>query len=328
MVSISNYPLKQFFGREIENFRKYRVEPLRILYAWRHGFSIRDAALLSLSPPNEYLSSLQQMKYIPPEPEHIDQIEDKSQFYRNTPDELIPETYFDLTSVPQEFDGIAKPVDGIAGRGVRRFHREGDQMKIDGAADIVRDDGSVDFDGYIFQERIKQHDYSQGINPYSVNTLRLLTINPEWSEEPYVASAVHRFGSSDTAPTDNWSRGGCAAPVDVNSGTLGPVHFLENGEVMLSNLHPESKSKIEDTSIPNWGEVLVTARRIAEFYSELSYVGWDIVIKEDGQPVVVEGNSKPHLALQQLGDGLLSDPTVRSYFTQLEPKSTVYEYVG
>lgn len=62
------------------------------------------------------------------------------------------------------------------------------------------------------------------------------------------------------------------------------------------------------------------ALEMAEVHAPLRYVGWDIVLREDGTPIVVEGNAKPHLVMQQIdGRGVLEDERVREFITGLYP---------
>lgn len=298
----------------MEHLAKYDVPIRKVLKAWSYGFTTRDAAMLSLSPPQSYFSSLQQALYLPTEPGMCYRVEDKESFYALAPNHLIPETYTNHLNVPDGFEGIIKPKDGVAGRGVYRAQKH-DMVWVVEDEDLL----NIDLENYIFQEEIEQAAYAEEINPHSVNTIRILTINPE-DGDIFVPSAVHRFGSSETAPTDNWSQGGCAAPIDVDSGKMELMHFMHDGKKRTAPAHPESLRLVQDKQIPNWDGIVDTAIDMAEFHEELSYVGWDVVLQKDGTPVILEGNAKPHLALQQLGGGLLEDKRVRDFFRNINAR--------
>lgn len=109
---------------------------------------------------------------------------------------------------------IRKPCEGIAGRGVEK-QRLGD---VPPAFDECDD---------ILSEHVEQHPYAASINPHAANTIRVVTLlDKSRAADPddptvMIASATHRFGSAATAPTDNWSSGGFAAPVALETGRWG-----------------------------------------------------------------------------------------------------------
>lgn len=102
---------------------------------------------------------------------------------------------------------------------------------------------------------------------------------------------------------------------------MGAIYdYSQQAGLLAYHTLPESTTNVEGVQIPNWGAVLDTAREIVSVHAENRYVGRDIVLQEDGTPVVLEGNTQPHLALQQLGPnrGLLADERVRAFFEQLK----------
>lgn len=334
--------------REREFLDQYPLSWRDRLYGWRRGFTARDVALLDLTAsstdPSDYLSSYQQYRYLPSDPEHTYRIENKTAFAEMTPNHLIPATvgrYSPSVSastaasegghdraedipIPPEFDGILKPIDGIAGRSVKTLTRTDDGIFIDQHR-ITGSELRALLNENIAQERIRQHDYSQAINPHGVNTIRIVTITPDNDRDsdpdPFVASAIHRFGTSETAPADNWSQGGVCAPISLLTGEMGAMYDYSSATGLgASHTHPESGTVVKGEQIPNWDAVLDTAIEVASAHAENRYVGWDIVIQENGTPVVLEGNSQPHLALQQIGPnrGLLADKRVRAFFDGLK----------
>lgn len=157
------------------------------------------------------------------------------------------------------------------------------------------------------------------MNPFGVNTLRIVTINPS-DREPFVASVVHRFGTQSSAPTDNWLPDGYVVPVDRSSGELGRLFAVaDDGSGKWSpSAHHESNIEVEGRYVPCWDAVVDMALELARIHAPLEYIGWDIMVQPDGTPVVLEGNTEPHLVMQQIdGRGILEDDRVQTFFDGL-----------
>lgn len=319
--------MRHLIARERELAASYNVPSRDAIRGWCHGFSVRDIALIPsvLDRPDDFVSSRQQYWLLPSDPSEAHRVENKATFVSLTPDRLLPPTYHSSESVeelPIGFEGIVKPVGGIAGRGVRSVERGQDGWIIGG--DRTTKEGLevlLEDNNHVFQQRVRQHEYAREINPYAVNTLRVVTINPS-DREPFVASVVHRFGTEAEAPTDNWLPDGYVAPVDRTSGELGRLFAVadDGPGCQSSSVHRESGVEVQGRRVPCWDAVVDVALTMAEVHAPLRYVGWDIVLQEDGTPIVLEGNAKPHLVMQQIdGRGLLEDDRVRAFVAGLHP---------
>lgn len=332
--------LVSYLRRELEVWEKYPLPLRQRVHAWSRGFMARDYALLGLrdGEPAEYLSSLDQAQAISPavNPEYADVLESKIAFHLATgphEPEAVPTFYGVVREgvfhpapgydgggtvgevVSAEGSAILKPATGTAGRGVSRVKRDmgftinGERVD---APDLDAHVGELD--GDVVVECVENHEYAAEVVPGSVNTIRVLTcVDPE-TDSLFVARAVHRFGNgANEGPTDNWSGGGFAAPVDLATGELGKLHTYapETGLCVLDH-HPESGALVNGREVPGWDEVRRTVLAVADIHRENPWVGWDVVVTPDG-PVILEGNCAPHLALQQLGGGLLADERVRAF---------------
>lgn len=211
---------------------------------------------------------------------------------------------------------VLKPSDGTRGRGIYRL--ETDPLQLNGAptTEDALERRVKALDNVLVTEAVQQAAYAQAIFPGATNTVRVMTmIDPE-TAEPFVARAVHRFGANGTEPTDNWSRGGLCAPVDLASGHLGAgvKHAKRTGgRLERQARHPNTGEAVEGAEIPHWQEVqeaLLAAVRALPF---LVYVGWDVVVTDTGF-CVLEGNANPDLDLLQVHGGLLTDARVRRFY--------------
>ena len=91
----------------------------------------------------------------------------------------------------------------------------------------------------------------------------------------------------------NLHQGAIGAGIDFKTGkTLGGV--WQDKPV---NVHPDTGVNVSGLSIPNWKDILELASRCYDF-SNLGYLGADIVLDRDKGPLMLEINARPGLAVQ------------------------------
>ncbi len=224
----------------------------------------------------------------------------------------------DVLSLAQTYGSvILKPSDGSRGKGVYRLDHE-PELTLNGRSVTPAEvrDLTRRLNNYLVTETIQQARYAETICPATTNTMRVVTMTDPDTNEPFVARAVHRFGTFETQPTDNWSRGGLCALVNPQTGTLGPgVQHAQRteGKLRWRSHHPDTGEAIEGVRVPRWEELcsaLLDAVRSAPF---LKYVGWDVAVTDHGFSVV-EGNKNTDFDLLQVHGGLLKDPKVRHFY--------------
>ena len=162
-------------------------------------------------------------------------------------------------------------------------------------------------------EFIQQHEYAARIFPDSANSIRVLTMWDYERNETFIPFAGHRFGGPKSVPVDNVSQGGVAAQVDVASGKLLMAHSLsEPAGSSTFKVHPHTGVAITGTVVPNWEMVKRGLLKLSRKMSYIPYIGWDIIVTEDGFRVI-EGNNHPHLGHQEF-EPLLRNPRVRAFY--------------
>lgn len=212
---------------------------------------------------------------------------------------------------------VLKPSDGSRGKGVYRLDY-GSGFTLNGRSVTSAEvrELTKTLDNYLVTETVQQARYARAICPATTNTVRVVTMIDPGTNEPFVARAVHRFGTFETQPTDNWSRGGLCALVDPDTGRLGPgVKHAQRtqGKLQWRSHHPDTGEAIEGVHVPQWErlcQALLEAVHSAPF---LKYVGWDVAVT-DGGFAVIEGNKNTDLDLLQVHSGLLRDPRVRRFY--------------
>lgn len=190
---------------------------------------------------------------------------------------------------------------------VRDEHSIKGEFVLDGVA------GAADRPDVIVSEFVEQHAYARTIAPMATNTVRLLTMIDPDSGQPFIAAASHRFGTSSSAPADNFSSGGLAAAIDTETGRLGEVAVRSPEVLKRGRSHPETGERITDVRVPDWSAVREVVLEAALTVSHLPYIGWDIVVTEDG-PRILEGNHYPNVRTLQIHGPLLTDDRVESFY--------------
>ncbi len=209
---------------------------------------------------------------------------------------------------------VVKGVEGGSGNHVHVCRAKRGSVYVDGIQ--VRDDrlGDVfDEQEYLVTEFCQSGSYVRSIYPDAVSTVRAITMHPD-EEEPFVAHLTHKIGTERTAPADTFGAGGISVHVD-RSGRFGTGVRLEEGRLVPCTEHPDTGEVIPGTTIPEWGVIRDTLLDIISELPELRYVGWDIVVTEEGELRILEGNTNPGVEVQ-FHEPLLAEPLARRFFAQ------------
>lgn len=166
----------------------------------------------------------------------------------------------------------------------------------------------------ILMEYVQQAAYAREIFAESANTIRLFTLVDDETGRPFLARAFHRFGGRGSRMMDNVRQGGVAAIVDPDSGRLGAVvRIAASGRPERIERHPDTGAQITGVQVPHWNETVARMLAIAGDHPYLPYVGWDVVVTDDGFRII-EGNSNSGMLATQYHGPLLADPRVRRFF--------------
>lgn len=212
---------------------------------------------------------------------------------------------------------IIKKHNGGGGKGIYRVQYKDDMLVVNNN-EISIDEFTnmiVDFEDYMISEHVKQADYSNRIYPGTINTIRVITMRDPETSEIFIPIAVHKFGSKKTEPADNVWRGGLTALVDVESGFIQKpaLHHEKNKKIEWVTAHPDTNETIEHVKIPNWDQVKESIIKIATKLDFLHYVGWDLVVTNDGIRII-EGNNYSDVNILQIHQPLLVDARVKRFY--------------
>jgi hypothetical protein len=211
---------------------------------------------------------------------------------------------------------VVKPIAGAGGDRLQLIRRTSRGLTRNGGSTTVEEleEHFAKQPAAVVERMAFQHAYAADIYPRTTNTVRFLTMRDARSGEPFIAAAVHRIGSRRSYPADNWTRGGLSCHIDLETGVLGPgAHFPKPPPLTWHDVHPDSGAKVAGVKLPHWDATLGLIREVSRRLSFLPYVGWDLVITEDG-PRLIEGNHSPDVDVLQIHGPLLLDPRVRRFY--------------
>jgi hypothetical protein len=212
---------------------------------------------------------------------------------------------------------VLKPINGAMGRGVSVLEGDGGDVLVDGneTSSAALEERLSTADDVLVCEFVEQEAYADRVFPDATNSIRVLTMWDYDANRPFVPVAIHRFGSEHSAPTDNWSGGGFATSVDLDSGRLSSaLQYRHDGTLVTRDRHPATETSFENVRIPGWQSIRSELLEMARDYSYLPYVGWDVVVTDNGEFSVIEANNCTGVKMLQAFEPLLSDPRVEQFY--------------
>lgn len=179
---------------------------------------------------------------------------------------------------------FAKPTTDFGGHGIRKI-----------AVDSIKDVNELYNELlknkiYLVEEEIIQHKELDKLNPYAVNSFRIVTLVKD--NKAYILGNALRINIDDAIAI------GCSDAY---------MRLDEDGKICsrvvddVANIyteHPIAKIKFDTVKVPFVKESFEMALKAALVVPEVRYVGWDIAITPKG-PVIMEGNEYPSYGLIQ-----------------------------
>lgn len=166
-------------------------------------------------------------------------------------------------------------------------------------------------DNYLLEEYCVQSEFENTIWPYSVNTIRIITLlNDENIVIP--VAAFQRVGIDKSKCVDNACAGGMHSKINISTGelTFARSHaadklFDKEGNKLLFNKHPKTGTVIKGMKIPNWETVL---KQVVDLHKKLLFTGiffiaWDIALTNHGIKII-EANTSCSMDLLQTFEGM------------------------
>ncbi len=176
---------------------------------------------------------------------------------------------------------------------------------------------------YIVTEYCKQHKDLARIWKDTECTLRVIMVKDPKDSVSDLSTwsctvSYARFGSSISGGASNLSSGGIGIGFDFETGKFNDFSirykkFCEDGNTILFK-HPDTNVTWKGEGLPNWEFVRNKILSICQHISSLSYLGFDVIITEDGMKLC-EINTHPAGDYEQVMCGpILAKPHGRRFF--------------
>jgi alpha-L-glutamate ligase-like protein len=197
---------------------------------------------------------------------------------------------------------VLKPARGWGGRGILVLARVGENFATPGGTvlsigdieDHARETLAGNFsldeadDALLVEERIHPHEFLEELSPDGLSDLRIVL------EKGLPLQAMLRVPTKESDGKANLHGGGLGLGIDIDTGNV--THAIQRDAPV--HRHPDTGTQLVGVKVPLWPQCLELARHAAEIYSELDYIGVDIVLDASRGPLVLEVNARPGLAIQ------------------------------
>ena len=144
---------------------------------------------------------------------------------------------------------------------------------------------------FLIEEEIVQNEQANAINPYVVNSFRIITLVKD--------NNAFIVGNALRVNQDNADVIGCTNDVYFSFGQDGRIdsNVIDDfGNVY--EVHPLTGNKFSDIKVDQVAEAFEICKRLALEVPQVRYVGWDVAFSTNG-PVIVEGNEYPGYGVVQ-----------------------------
>lgn len=200
----------------------------------------------------------------------------------------------DAISIVRQYDGemMIKPT-------VETCNGDGVEQLVDLDADHLKALFNHYALNFIVQEKVKQHPEVQRVNPTSLNSMCLYTYRSlDGGYHFLYPYAMLRYGGKG-AIKDNTSKGGGTCLIDKDGHVDDRVFRFKNLDVASF----EQETGISDLVIPYYDRVIETLLRMHKRLPYFDFVGWDVTVLPDGEPLLIEYNLVPAIEGPQLMAG-------------------------
>jgi len=291
------------YGLDIKNFRnpddfmsfrefKLNREGAHYLYPEKYRFEskiiLRDKYIFSC-----YLSSALGEKYIP---ETIGQIRNGMVELQKNNTIISLEEFF---SYDRKL--ICKKIDGECADGVMMLESCDGEIKNGNVRISVEEIKKAAKGGrMLLQEVVEQHEDVNKLNPYCINTIRIITIRNNSGDINVFAASI-RLGTVKDSFVDNRAVGGAAVGID-EFGKLKKFGFQHAKYGTKISSHPVTGVVFEGYQLPYWKEVEDLVKQAHRAVINIQSIGWDVALTPKG-PVLIEGNDNWEIANPQDAHG-------------------------
>lgn len=204
-------------------------------------------------------------------------------------------------------DLIVKPLGGFAGGRIERWERGENGAYFGPAGSLPDGDALLDYvralsrdQAFLVQPRVHNHPLLRVLSAGGLCTARLVTTRaPGEPSQPAAAMLRMPVGGS---VVDNFSAGGIACPIDMQTGVLAGSAVTWTPLSPRHDTHPDTNHRIEGVSLPDWDAAVQLCLRTHNELTTCPGIGWDVGFTHQG-PILLEGNLPFGVELTQFVTG-------------------------
>ena len=144
---------------------------------------------------------------------------------------------------------------------------------------------------FLIEEAIVQSEVLNEINPYVVNSFRVVTL--------YKDGEVHILGNALRVNKGSEDVIGCTDDLYFSLGEDGKINSNvvdDYGNVFTA--HPLTNKTFSEVKIPKVQEAFEMCKQAAMMLPKVRYIGWDVAFSKNG-PCIIEGNEYPGYGIIQ-----------------------------
>lgn len=150
---------------------------------------------------------------------------------------------------------------------------------------------------YILEAPLTEIASIQDLHPWSINTIRVVTLYNSQKDSVHFMNARIRIGNKKNN-VDNFHYDGIGANIDIETGIITSLGYDTHNQTYI--VHPITGKQILGFHIPKWNDCKQFIESACRLIPTIRYVGWDLVIQADGTLCLIEANDNADHDFQQL----------------------------
>jgi len=165
---------------------------------------------------------------------------------------------------------------------------------------------------YLVTEYLQEQADLNKFSDAAPGTLRLVVIR-ERNQSPWLIQSFHRFATKKSGVVNN--PGGVSCIVDVGTGFFSNGKIRGMGKLIDCKHHPDTGVLLEGY-LPHWNLIKEKIVEISSYIPQLRYMGYDVIITEDGFKII-EINSHQGTFYLQSCHPYMQEGAMKEFFTRL-----------
>lgn len=291
---------EQNYKNHMPDFDYFKLHPIN----GRYSSWIDDKLTMKylLAPFNNFL------------PKYYFQIKDNAILkLMDCPDGINPDIDGIISLLERDTNIALKLLSGSLGRGFYRLTYENGVFRIN-TKDVSLDKMTEligNANGYLATEYVTAHEEIRRIYDVTPNTLRI-QLTRDRNKNPKITGGFMRFGTKKSGLLEIAAAGTIFTAVNFKNGlTYNPKRKIGNN-LEIIRLHPDTNESLE-IALPNWSIIKEKLFEISNFMPQLSYLGFDIIITDNGFKII-EINSLSALAFLPYYYPFFEDEYCKEFF--------------